>query len=278
MLKTLRLSIFTPIAAAAFLTLASLGRIANADPIASPAPSASVSTTTTTAAPSPNARASASLAPRNPESAITPVEKDPKRHRQFLDRIKQGGIDLLFIGDSITDFWNRVGEKSWLDFAPYHPANFGISGDATEHVIWRLTHGELDGIHPKVAVVMIGTNNFGRFRDEQPEWVAAGIKKILDLIHEKIPETKVLLLAIFPREDKPGAQGQQIRENIAKTNQIIAGYADGKRTRFLDIGKVFLDENGKIPSEIMPDKLHPSMFGYDRWYDAMKPTLDEMMK
>jgi lysophospholipase L1-like esterase len=213
-------------------------------------------------------------APRTAESAITPFEKDPKRHSQLLDRVKQGGIDLLFVGDSITDSWNRVGEKSWLKFAPLNPGNLGISADRTEHVLWRFEHGELDGISPKVAVVMIGTNNLGQIPDELPEWDAAGIKKILDTLREKFPEMKILLLAIFPR----GAANDPIRERIAKVNEIIAKYADDKTIRFLDIGKVFLDEQGNIPPEIMPDKLHPSAFGYDRWYEAMRPTIDQMMK
>ena len=230
------------------------------------APSAPV---TPTASPSGTPRV-----PRTPESAITPVEKDPKRHRQLLDRVKQGGIDLLFVGDSITDFWNRVGEKSWLKFAPLNPGNLGISADRTEHVLWRFEHGELEGISPKLAVVMIGTNNLGQGPDEQPEWDAAGIKKILDTLRAKLPETKILLLAIFPRGDAH----DPIRERIAKVNEIIATYADGKTIHFLDVGKVFLDEQGNIPPGIMPDKLHPSAFGYDRWYDAIRPTVDEMMK
>lgn len=212
--------------------------------------------------------------PRTPESAVTPTVKDPRRHEQFLNRIKEGDINLLFVGDSITDFWNRVGEKSWLNFAPYKPANIGISGDETQHVLWRLLHGELDNMKPKVAVVMIGTNNFGHYPDEKPEWVANGVKKIVDTIHEKLPQTKVLLLGIFPR-DTPNSH---YRTLIAETNRIISSYDDGAKTRYLDIGKVFLDAQGNLPPDIMPDKLHPSAFGYDRWYDAMHPLLDEMMK
>lgn len=206
---------------------------------------------------------------------MTPSVKDPQRHQKFLERIKQGGpIDLLFIGDSITDFWPGRGKDSWAKFAPYHPADFGISADRTEHVIWRLTNGELDGIHPKVAVVMIGTNNIGHFKDEKPEWAAAGVTKILDLIHEKLPQTKVLLLSVFPREGKDSPH----RKAVEQINQIIAKLDNGKTVRYLDIGGKFLDESGQIPKDVMQDGLHPTAKGYDIWYDAMHPLLDEMMK
>ena len=242
-----------------------------APPTAESSPLASPSST---APPTASSSGTPPPAPRTPESAITPVEKDAKRHRQFLDRIKQGGIDLLFVGDSITDFWNRVGEKSWLKFAPLNPGNFGISGDRTEHVLWRLEHGELENIPPKLVVLMIGTNNIGHSPDELPEWAAAGVKKILDTLQGRLPEAKILLLAVFPRDEVTNPR----RERVAELNKRIATFADGKTIRFLDINKIFLDEQGNIPPEIMPDRLHPSAFGYDRWYDAMRPIIDEMMK
>lgn len=233
------------------------------------APTAQVAAPTAQTSPAPRPRAQ-----RTAESAITPVGKDANRHRQLLDRIKQGGIDFLLVGDSITDAWNRIGEKSYLKFAPLNPANLGVSGDRTEHVLWRLEHGEIDGIHPKAAMVMIGTNNFGQSAEEQPEWTAAGVKKILDTLRAKLPETKILLLAISPR----GNPGDEIRQRIAKANQILSTYADGKTIRYMDIGKVFLDAHGNLPPNIMPDKLHPNAFGYDRWHDAVRPAIDAMMK
>lgn len=212
--------------------------------------------------------------PRTPEDAVTPAVKDPHRHAQFLYRIKQGEINLLFLGDSITDGWPRGGEWSWLKFAPYKPANFGIGGDRTEHLLWRITNGELDGIKPKVTVLMIGTNNIGHFTDEKPEWAANGVKAILETIHSKLPETKVLLLGVFPR----GTADSAHRKAVEEINKIIASYEDGKKTRFLDISKSFLDEKGEIPADVMPDKLHPNGKGYDIWHDAMRPVLDEMMQ
>jgi lysophospholipase L1-like esterase len=212
--------------------------------------------------------------PRSEMDAITPAIKDPHRHAEFLHRITEGKVGLLFLGDSITDGWPRRGEWSWLKFAPHHPANFGISADRTEHVLWRITNGELEGINPKVTVIMIGTNNIGQASADRPEWVANGIKKIVETVHEKLPETRVLLLGVFPRGTKESPHRQQ----IAQINEIIAKLDDGKKTRYLDIGGSFLDSDGEIPFDVMPDKLHPAAKGYDIWYEAMEPLLKEMLK
>jgi lysophospholipase L1-like esterase len=219
-------------------------------------------------------KAAAPAQPRTADDAVTPAIKNPERHKQFMARIKEGPVGLLFLGDSITDGWRGGGKKTWQKFAAYDPANFGISGDSTEHVLWRITNGELDGIHPKVAVVMIGTNNVGHNPGDTPEWAAAGVKKIVDTIHAKLPETKVLLLAVFPR----GAKDSPLRKKVAEINEIIAKLDDGQKTRYLDIGKSFLDAEGQIPKSIMPDGLHPNAKGYEIWYEAMRPLLDEMMK
>ncbi len=209
--------------------------------------------------------------PRTPESAQTPQIKSPDRHKDFLFRITQGDVGLLFMGDSITDFWPSRGQYSWLKFAPYSPADFGISADKTEHVLWRVENGELDGIHPKVMVLMIGTNNDGV---DQPQWIASAVEKIVAVTHEKLPATKVLLLGIFPR-GKHGNQATLVNQQV---NDLISKLDNGKTVRYLDIGKVFLDANGDVPPEIMPDGLHPNPHGYDLWYAAMKPLLDQMMK
>ena len=222
----------------------------------------------------PPSASKAAQKPRTEVDAVTPAVKDPHRHAKFLERIKQGEIELLFLGDSITDGWPRSGERSWLNFAAYKPANFGIGGDRTEHLLWRITNGELDGIRPKVAVLMIGTNNIGHFADEKPEWAANGVKKILETIHSKLPETKVLLLGVFPRGTPDSAQ----RKSVEEINRLIANFADDRKTHFLDIGKSFLDQEGNIPADVMPDKLHPNAKGYDIWHRAMRPVLDEMMR
>ena len=214
------------------------------------------------------------LRPRKESDAITPTLRDPNHHAKFLYRIEQGPIGLLFLGDSIMDNWPRDGEWSWLKYTPDQPANFGVNGDATENVLWRITNGQVDGIHPKVVVLMIGTNNVGENSTEKPAWAAAGVTKIVETIHEKLPDARVLLLAVFPR----GESNSRERTAIAGINEIIRTLDDGDRTRYLDLSKIFLDASGEIPADIMPDKLHLSVKGYDLWHAAMQPTLDEMMK
>ena len=122
-------------------------------------------------------------------------------------------------------------------------------------------------------MIMIGTNNIGHFQEEQPEWAAEGVKKIVETVHAKLPETKVLLLAVFPRDRKDSSS----RQKVEAINRIIAKLDDGGKTRYLDVSKSFLDADGEIPKDIMPDGLHPSAKGYDLWYEAMHPLLDKMM-
>ena len=195
--------------------------------------------------------------PRTPESAVTPFDRNHKRHDGFMARIKEGPVGLLFLGDSITDGWPRGGKDTWAKFAPYHPADFGISGERTEDVLWRITNGELDGIEPKATVIMIGTNNIGHFGDEKPEWVAAGVKKIVDTVRGKLPKAKILLLGVFPRE--ASAEGG-LRKKVVAINAIIKDFGDGKDVTYLDLSAKFLDEQGNIPKDIMPDFLHPNLF------------------
>jgi len=202
------------------------------------------------------------------------------RHNSFVAEAKKGGVDILFVGDSITDFWRNRGSNVWnAVYAPQHAANFGINGDRTQHVLWRIDHGELDGIHPKVVVLMIGTNNTGKERDKKtprntPDQVIAGVTAVVNDIRAKLPDSKILLLAIFPRGDGGPEQQAQIDE----INPAIARLADGRMVKFLDIGSKFLDSEGKVSEAVMPGLLHPNAKGYQIWADAMNPTLDEMMK
>jgi lysophospholipase L1-like esterase len=212
--------------------------------------------------------------PRRAEDAITAVAKDPERHAEFLEQSKQGDVDLVFLGDSITDRWPRVGERSWLKLAPYKPGNFGIEGDRTEHLLWRLEHGELDEIFPKVVIVLIGSNNVFYFADEKPEWTARGIEKIVSVIRKRAPKSKVLLLGIFPR-DEPDSR---VRRTITAVNREVQHLDDGAGVRFVDIGAQFLDSDGNIPPDIMPDKVHLSAKGYDLWYRSLESILPEMLK
>jgi lysophospholipase L1-like esterase len=214
---------------------------------------------------------------RNP--AITPVTRgNPTnwlaRHEGFVKQAKSGGIDLLFMGDSITDNWRSRGKNVWEKFyGSRRAANFGIGGDRTQHVIWRIEHGELEGIDPKVIVLMIGTNNSNT---DSPDEITAGVEKIVSDMREKCPKSKILLLAIFPR-GKPDAKPQQM-ETIHKVNERIAKLDDGKMITFLDINKVFLGDDGKVHADIMPDFLHPNEHGYQLWADAMEPTLAKMLQ
>jgi lysophospholipase L1-like esterase len=197
------------------------------------------------------------------------------KHEAFLKRGKEGKIGLLFLGDSITEGWGRA-KKVWeKSYGTDDVANFGIGGDRTEHVLWRIDNGELDGISPKVVVLMIGTNNIGAPKEQ----ILAGVTKVVSEIHEKLPDTKLLLLGIFPRGADPAdAKVATMREKIAFVNEHLSKLDDGKKTRYLDIGPKFLDPDGKLPKEIMPDYLHPNEKGYQIWADSMQPLLDEMMK
>jgi beta-glucosidase len=189
-----------------------------------------------------------------------------KRHEAFLERAKEGNIDLLFLGDSITQGWNGADAVWDRYYEPRNPANFGIGGDRTEHVLWRIQNGEIDGISPKVAVLMIGTNNAG---SSPAEDIAAGIEAIVKNLREKLPKTKILLLAVFPRGEKPNPT----REKLAAVNERIAKLHDGQMVTYLDIGPRFVNDDGTISKEIMPDYLHLSRKGYRIWADAMEPTL-----
>lgn len=212
--------------------------------------------------------------PRTPESAVTPVEKS--RHTDFMRQIKAGNGDFGFIllGDSITDGWPGKGKETFAQFAPWKPLDLGVSGETTEEVLWRIMNGELDGYHAKVVMIMIGTNNLGHYGDEKPEWVAAGIKKIIATVREKQPQAKILLLAIFPR----GATTQDgIRQRVDATNKLLPAHADDKNVFFLDIGPKFLDPQGNLPKTLMPDLLHPNADGYRVWIQAVKPKLEELM-
>lgn len=211
--------------------------------------------------------------PRTPESAVTPIERS--RHTDFLREIKAGNGDFEFvlIGDSITDWWRkRNGPDTYARFASWKPLDLGVAAETTEEVLWRLLNGELDGIHPKVIMLMIGTNNIAR--GDQPEWVAAGVKKILETIRTKQPQAKILLLAIFPRA---ASSQDPIRKRVDETNKLLPALADGKNILYMDIGSKFLDAQGNLSKEIMPDLLHPNAKGYQIWLDAVSPKLEELM-
>jgi lysophospholipase L1-like esterase len=226
-------------------------------------------------------------APKTKPDASAAIEKKDadgrfrKMHESFLARGKSGPIGLLFIGDSITAGWTKAPDVWKTHYEKYQPANFGIGGDQTQHVIWRIENGELDGINPKVVVLMLGTNNTGTHTADE---IAAANKKIVGMIRAKLPQSKVLVLAIFPRGPRKDKEGKIVDDGVSRMNIIrnvnaqLAKLDDGKNVRFLDINAKFLGADGKIPDSIMPDQLHPNAEGYKIWAAAMQPTLEAMMK
>ena len=196
-----------------------------------------------------------------------------ERHDKINERVKQGNVDLVFIGDSITQGWEGAGKDVWAKYyAKRNAANLGIGGDRTQHVLWRLDNGNIDGISPKLAVVMIGTNNSNR-DDNTAEDIGAGIQAIVKELREKLPETKVLMLAVFPRGPKPNPQ----REKNAKASEIASQLADDQNVFYLDIGPKFLQDDGTLTKEIMPDYLHLSPQGYEIWAEAIEPSVAKLM-
>ncbi len=234
----------------------------------------------------------AAPAPAKVDASAAIEKTDPsgrfrKMHDSFLARRTSGPIGVLFLGDSITAGWSPASRAHIWEtyYGKWQPANFGIGGDQTQHVIWRIENGELDGISPKVVVLMLGTNNTGGHTAAE---IAAADRKIVSLIRAKLPQTKVLVLAVFPRgarKDQAGKITEAALADAAKRQAVIDGVNaelakldDGKMVRFLDINHVFLGQDGKIPFSIMPDQLHPNTAGYQLWADAMQPTLTQLMK
>ncbi len=211
-----------------------------------------------------------------------------KKHENFLAIAKKGGVDLLFIGDSITEEWGKMPEENyprggvnvWKKvFEPMKAANFGIGGDRTQNVLWRIKNGELDGIQPKVVVLMIGTNN-SNGKDHTAEEIADGIKAIVTETKAKLPQTKILLLGIFPRGSNPSADPIKAqRDKIKQVNTIVSKLDDGGKTvKYLDIGDKFLEQDGTISKDMMVDYLHLNEKAYQIWADAIKGPLEELMK
>jgi lysophospholipase L1-like esterase len=219
-------------------------------------------------------------------TAIIPVPRTfptnwMSSHEAFVRQAKQGGIDLLFLGDSITAgwLWDKGGLNVWNKYyAPRHAAEFGIGYDRTQNVLWRIEHGELDGINPKVIVLLIGTNNAGnedngKPRNTTPE-IIEGVTTIVKKLRTRLPESKILLLGIFPR----GHTNDPVRLQVREVNARLAKLDDGRMVKFMDIGPKFLGPNGTLSRDIMPDLLHPNEKGYQIWSDAMESTLAQMLK
>lgn len=198
-----------------------------------------------------------------------------QRQRAEVAVATRGGIDLLFLGDSLTEAWSETGGETWDKlFAGLNAANLGIGGDTTQNVIWRVAHGGLAPLRPKLVVLLIGVNNLGNHGDA-PAAVIRGISAVLAQLRRSWPAAKILLLGIFPSGAAPA---DPFRTKIATVNQGLPAMADGAGVVYEDIGAVFLEADGSISPEVMPDFLHLSPEGYRRWGDAIMPTVRRLLQ
>jgi beta-glucosidase len=209
---------------------------------------------------------------------VVPLQREGAAYERFLvlnDRVRtnHGLAEVIFVGDSITEGWEGNGKAVWQKYyAPRHALNLGIGSDHTQHVLWRLDHGNLEGLHPKAAVVLIGVNNIPDDTNT-PRMVLEGVTAVVHKLREKLPETKILLLAIFPFRQDFNLQ----RAKALQVNQALHKLDDGKWIYFLDIGHLFIQPDGKISRSIMRDFLHPTPEGYRIWAEAMEPTLARLL-
>ena len=252
--------------------------------VSQPAPDAARATTNSSAATAP---AGTIPVVARPNSALIPrlAPQYLRKHTNNLEVARQGNIDVLFMGDSITDFWRNSGGRAGTNgviasagkavfdkyFGSMKVANFGIAGDTTQGVLWRLQNGEGQGIKPKAIMLMIGTNNGGA--NSAPE-IAIGVADVVFEMRKDFPDAKILLLAIFPRD----AAISPARLKIQEINRIISALHDNQHVFFMDIGPKFLAEDGSIPADIMADRLHPTSKGYTIWAEAVHDTLVNLMQ
>jgi lysophospholipase L1-like esterase len=212
---------------------------------------------------------------RAENSAIVPLARTNanwlQRHESMNQKAREGHIDLIYVGDSIVEHYDNRGKAVWEHYyAPRHALNLGIGGDRTEHVLWRLDHGNIDGISPKLAIVMIGQNNGGHNTAEE---IAEGVTAVVQRLRTKLPNTKILLLGIFQRREKPTPE----RAVLARANEIISKLADGKAIFYLDINHIFVQSDGSIPRTLMYDFEHPTPLGHRIWAEAIEPKVAELM-
>jgi len=205
-------------------------------------------------------------------------------HEQLMAKRSQGRIDIYFEGDSITRRWGATDYPQLLDnwnrnFFGWNAANFGWGADRVENILWRLENGELNGINPEVIVLLAGTNNVGnRLPAEGIEEAAAnvtrGIRAVVRVMQSKAPAAVIILMGIFPRNDNP-----EVMPEIDRINASLAGMADGRRIRYLNINDKLADRSSRLHDGMMNDrdKLHPALKGYQAWADALKPLFTELL-
>jgi lysophospholipase L1-like esterase len=219
-----------------------------------------------------------------PAERIDPVSK--LAHEELLAKARAGKIDVYFEGDSITRRWGATDYPQFLEnwrqnFFGWNAADFGWGADSTQNILWRLENGELDGVHPKVIVLLAGTNNVGAFtmpggEDAKVEDVTRGVAAILRVMRGKAPEATIVLTAIFPRNDNMG-EPTAVIPVINRINKNIAAMADGKKVRYLDINDKLADADGVLFDGLTMDKLHLALPGYQIWADALKPLFHELI-
>jgi len=211
-------------------------------------------------------------------TAIVPVSRTgaaTNRQATVLKRAKDnpGPCDIVFIGDSITQGWEGNGKNVWAKYYGSRKClNFGVGGDRTQHVLWRFEQGQLEGLQPKAAVLMIGTNNSNKDDNSEAD-ILEGCQAIVKDFRTRLPETKLLICAIFPRGKTFSTQ----RGKILQVNQALARMEDGDMIRYVDFGSQLVEDDGSISKRIMPDYLHLTEQGYEIWAQAIEPQLKAML-
>jgi lysophospholipase L1-like esterase len=200
-------------------------------------------------------------------------------HRELIDKAKRGGIDLYFVGDSIARRWGAIDYPEFLanwreNFYGWHAGNFAWGGDRIENMLWRIDHGELDRVNPKVIVILAGTNNLWPKVDDDAAVrnITRGLDALVRACRKKAPSSTIIVTAIFPRNDHVDVLPQ-----IARINEHIATMADGRSVRVLNINDRLADDGGRLFEGMLHDGLHPSLKGYQVWADALKPMLIELL-
>jgi lysophospholipase L1-like esterase len=245
-------------------------------------PPAAAETTTNSATPAPrnrgfrggfNSPADQPAPRRDPNSQIA--------HQQLVEKAKKGGIDIYFEGDSITRRWGATDPQyrdcleNWkTNYFGWNAANFGWGADRIENILWRLENGELDGVNPKIIVVLAGINNVGTFPgdDAKVEDITRGLKAIVNVCQQKAPNAIIILTGLFPRNDN-----MAVVPTINKINDNLARMADGKKIRYLNVNDKLADQNGKLFAGMSKDRLHPTVKGYQVWADGLKPIFTEIL-
>lgn len=210
--------------------------------------------------------------PRTIEFSWMSVDAWNKMQAEDVAIAEKGGVDLLFVGDSITAGWNwDIWQKN---FAQYNPANFGVGGDHTGNLLWRLEHGDKGNLKPKAIVLLIGVNNFGHL-NETPQQVFDGIKAVVKTLRKNYPKAKILVNGVFPFEESATSPK---RAQVKEVNALVAKLDDHKHVFVKDYGALFLQPDGTISKEVMGDFLHPTAKGYQIWVDAMLPDIQKLLK